>query len=59
MVGPQAYHETLPSSLGTKGTGGLGLSELVDLQLLHCCVCLCAKHPNGRKIREIGNLQAQ
>jgi hypothetical protein len=21
------------------------LSELVDLQLLHCCVCLCAEHP--------------
>ena len=28
MVGPQAYHDTLPSSLGRKGTGAPGASEL-------------------------------
>jgi hypothetical protein len=28
VVGPQAYHETFPSSLGTKGTGAPGFKEL-------------------------------
>ncbi|PMD60343.1 uncharacterized protein K444DRAFT_390781 [Hyaloscypha bicolor E] len=31
--------------LGHKRHWRPDLSELVDLQLLHCCVCLCAEHP--------------
>ena len=46
VVGPQAYQDTLPSSLGTKGTGAPGRSELCTV--MAAIVNVFAKAKRGR-----------